>query len=87
MASAAGCRAEDLRVHEQDVRHRDEGRRAGEDLKAGAAAIAAGKLLRPAELGIVASLGVAAVGSDTWAVVKCSMVMEWISLTSLVELM
>jgi molybdopterin molybdotransferase len=36
-------------------------RRAGEDLKAGKPAIAAGKLLRPAELGIVASLGVAEV--------------------------
>ncbi|RLJ65183.1 molybdopterin molybdotransferase MoeA [Sulfurisoma sediminicola] len=36
-------------------------RRAGEDLKAGAAAIAAGKLLRPAELGIIASLGIAEV--------------------------
>jgi molybdopterin molybdotransferase len=36
-------------------------RRAGEDLRAGAAAIAAGRLLRPAELGIVASLGIAEV--------------------------
>jgi molybdopterin molybdotransferase len=36
-------------------------RRAGEDLKAGKPAIAAGKLLRPAELGIVASLGIAEV--------------------------
>jgi molybdopterin molybdotransferase len=34
-------------------------RRAGEDLRAGTAAIASGKLLRPAELGIVASLGIA----------------------------
>ncbi len=34
-------------------------RRAGEDLRAGAAAISAGKLLRPAELGIIASLGIA----------------------------
>lgn len=34
-------------------------RRAGEDLKAGAPAITAGKLLRPAELGIIASLGIA----------------------------
>jgi molybdopterin molybdotransferase len=36
-------------------------RRSGEDLKAGKPAIAAGKLLRPAELGIVASLGIAEV--------------------------
>jgi molybdopterin molybdotransferase len=36
-------------------------RRAGEDLRAGMAAIAAGKLLRPAEIGIVASLGIAEV--------------------------
>ena len=34
-------------------------RRAGEDLKAGRPAIAAGRKLRPAELGIIASLGVA----------------------------
>jgi molybdopterin molybdotransferase len=34
-------------------------RRAGEDLRAGKPAIAAGKLLRPAELGIIASLGIA----------------------------
>jgi molybdopterin molybdotransferase len=32
-------------------------RRAGEDLRAGTAALRAGKLLRPAELGLVASLG------------------------------
>jgi molybdopterin molybdotransferase len=36
-------------------------RRAGEDLRTGKPAIAAGKLLRPAELGIVASLGIAEV--------------------------
>jgi len=36
-------------------------RRAGEDLRAGAPALQAGKLLRPAELGILASLGVAEV--------------------------
>jgi molybdopterin molybdotransferase len=34
-------------------------RRAGEDLRAGKAAIPRGKLLRPAELGIIASLGIA----------------------------
>ena len=34
-------------------------RRAGEDLKAGRPAIPAGKLLRPAELGVIASLGIA----------------------------
>jgi molybdopterin molybdotransferase len=36
-------------------------RRAGEDLRSGMPAIAAGKLLRPAELGIIASLGIAEV--------------------------
>ena len=36
-------------------------RRAGEDLRAGAPAIPAGKLLRPAELGVIASLGIAEV--------------------------
>jgi molybdopterin molybdotransferase len=36
-------------------------RRAGEDLKAGRPAIAAGKRLRPAEIGIIASLGIAEV--------------------------
>jgi molybdopterin molybdotransferase len=36
-------------------------RRAGEDLKAGSPALVAGKLLRPAELGIIASLGLAEV--------------------------
>ena len=34
-------------------------RRAGEDLKAGRAAVPAGKKLRPAEIGIIASIGVA----------------------------
>jgi molybdopterin molybdotransferase len=33
-------------------------RRAGEDLKAGSVAIAAGKLLHPADLGLIASLGI-----------------------------
>jgi molybdopterin molybdotransferase len=36
-------------------------RRAGEDLKAGGIAIAAGKLLRPADLGLIASLGIPSV--------------------------
>lgn len=36
-------------------------RRTGEDLRAGKPAISAGKLLRPAELGIIASLGIAEV--------------------------
>ena len=36
-------------------------RRAGEDLKAGKPAIPAGKALRPAELGVIASLGIAEV--------------------------
>ncbi|HSF47355.1 MAG TPA: gephyrin-like molybdotransferase Glp [Burkholderiales bacterium] len=37
-------------------------RRAGEDLRAGAPALARGKLVRPAELGLIASLGIAEVG-------------------------
>ena len=36
-------------------------RRAGEDLRSGSAAISAGRKLRPAELGIIASLGIAEV--------------------------
>ena len=36
-------------------------RRAGEDLRAGTPAIRAGKLIRPAELGLIASLGIAEV--------------------------
>lgn len=40
----------------QNVRH------AGEDLKAGAVALARGRLVRPAELGLLASLGVGEVG-------------------------
>jgi molybdopterin molybdotransferase len=36
-------------------------RRAGEDLRQGGVAIAAGKLLRPADLGLIASLGIAEV--------------------------
>jgi molybdopterin molybdotransferase len=36
-------------------------RRAGEDLKAGMAALTAGRLVRPAELGLLASLGIAEV--------------------------
>lgn len=36
-------------------------RRVGEDLKAGMAALAAGRLIRPAELGLLASLGIAEV--------------------------
>ncbi len=37
-------------------------REAGEDLKAGSVAIAAGRILRPAELGLVASLGIGELG-------------------------
>jgi molybdopterin molybdotransferase len=39
----------------------DNRRFAGEDLKAGSAALAAGKVIRPADLGLVASLGIAEV--------------------------
>ena len=37
-------------------------REAGEDLKAGSVALAAGRILRPAELGLVASLGIGELG-------------------------
>lgn len=37
-------------------------RRAGEDLRGGVAALAAGRLIRPAELGLIASLGIGEVG-------------------------
>jgi molybdopterin molybdotransferase len=43
------------------VRAGDNRRHAGEDLKAGGVALAAGRVLRPADLGLVASLGLAEV--------------------------
>jgi molybdopterin molybdotransferase len=43
------------------IRAGDNRRRAGEDLKAGSAALRAGKIVRPADLGLLASLGVAEV--------------------------
>lgn len=43
------------------VRAGDNRRLAGEDLAAGSAALAAGRILRPADLGLIASLGVAEV--------------------------
>jgi molybdopterin molybdotransferase len=43
------------------VRPGDNRRLAGEDLKAGSAALTAGRLIRPADLGLLASLGVAEV--------------------------
>lgn len=45
-------------VPEGCVRPGDNRRLRGEDLRAGAAALAAGRLLRPADLGLVASLGI-----------------------------
>jgi len=43
------------------IRAGDNRRFAGEDLKAGSAALAAGKIIRPADLGLIASLGIAEV--------------------------
>jgi len=43
------------------IRAGDNRRFAGEDLKAGSAALKAGKLIRPADLGLIASLGIAEV--------------------------
>jgi molybdopterin molybdotransferase len=43
------------------IRAGDNRRFAGEDLKAGSAALKAGKIIRPADLGLVASLGIAEV--------------------------
>ncbi len=44
------------------VKHGQNVRYAGEDLKAGAVALAKGRLVRPAELGLLASLGIGEIG-------------------------
>jgi len=55
------CRAEGVQVHiaPGTVRRGENRRHRGEDLAAGRAAVHAGRTLRPADLGLVASLGIA----------------------------
>ncbi len=57
------CRSEGPRVHIEPgvIRSGENRRRRGEDLASGKPALRAGRLLRPADLGLVASLGIAAV--------------------------
>jgi molybdopterin molybdotransferase len=57
------CRADGERVHIEPgvIRSGENRRRRGEDLAAGRPALRAGRLLRPADLGLLASLGIAEV--------------------------
>jgi molybdopterin molybdotransferase len=55
---AAAIEGDNVTIAANAIRAGANLRRAGEDLKAGGIAIAAGKLLRPADLGLVASLGI-----------------------------
>ena len=55
---AAAIEGDNVSIAANAIRAGANLRRAGEDLKAGGIAIAAGKLLRPADLGLVASLGI-----------------------------
>jgi molybdopterin molybdotransferase len=58
---AAGITEDSVTVAPQSVRAGDNRRLAGEDLMAGSAALAAGRIVRPADLGLIASLGIAEV--------------------------
>jgi molybdopterin molybdotransferase len=58
VASEAG---ENIAIKPGTIRTGDNRRLAGEDLKAGSAALGAGKIIRPADLGLLASLAVAEV--------------------------
>jgi molybdopterin molybdotransferase len=51
-----------VRVPADTVRAGDHRRRRGEDLAPGSAALAAGRVLRPADLGLIASLGLTTIG-------------------------
>lgn len=55
---AAGIDGDNVTIAHNAIRAGANLRRAGEDLKAGGIAIAKGKLLRPADLGLIASLGI-----------------------------
>ncbi|QCP14697.1 molybdenum cofactor guanylyltransferase [Pseudoduganella umbonata] len=58
---AAGIDDDCLTIAPRSVRPGDNRRLAGEDLMAGRPALAAGKIVRPADLGLIASLGIAEV--------------------------
>jgi molybdopterin molybdotransferase len=58
---AAAIDGEQVTIAHGAIRSGANLRRAGEDLKAGGIAIAQGKIIRPADLGLVASLGIAEV--------------------------
>jgi molybdopterin molybdotransferase len=58
---AAGIEGDQVSVAHGAIRAGANLRRAGEDLKAGGVALAQGKIMRPADLGLVASLGIAEV--------------------------
>lgn len=58
---AAGVEDDCLTIAPRSVRPGDNRRLRGEDLMAGRPALAAGKIVRPAELGLIASLGIAEV--------------------------
>ncbi|TWI64555.1 molybdopterin molybdotransferase [Pseudoduganella lurida] len=58
---AAGITEDSVTVAPRSVRAGDNRRLAGEDLMAGRAALAAGRIVRPADLGLIASLGIAEV--------------------------
>ncbi len=58
----AKLEADRVRVPAGVVRTGDNRRRAGEDLARGAVALGAGRILRPADIGMLASLGLAEVG-------------------------
>ena len=58
---AAAIEGDRVTIHHGAIRAGANLRRTGEDLKAGGVALAKGKILRPADLGLVASLGIAEV--------------------------
>jgi molybdopterin molybdotransferase len=58
---AAGIDGDQVTIAHGAIRAGANLRRAGEDLKAGGIALAKGKIMRPADLGLVASLGIAEV--------------------------
>jgi molybdopterin molybdotransferase len=58
---AAGSSDDSVTIAPRSIRPGDNRRLKGEDLMAGRAALAAGKIVRPADLGLIASLGIAEV--------------------------
>ena len=59
--ASVGIGGSDIRIDAGAIRTGDNRRFAGEDLMAGSAALKKGKILRPADLGLLASLGIAEV--------------------------